>query len=104
MKRIAFALLFVSTIVACKQEDKKKNANAQFGKLCDQYYEDYLKLNPISATYAGDDRYNSELPNDGSVAYLSTTKSFYKQYLDSLGKYKREQLDANDKLSFDVLR
>jgi len=104
MKRMAFALLFVSTIVACKQEDKKNNKNAQFGKLCDQYYEDYLKLNPVSATYAGDDRYNSELPNDGSVAYLNTAKNFYKQYLDSLGKYKREQLGANDKLSFDVLK
>ncbi|MBB6274215.1 uncharacterized protein (DUF885 family) [Pedobacter cryoconitis] len=104
MKRMAFALLFVSIIVACKQEDKKNNKNTQFGKLCDQYYEDYLKLNPVSATYAGDDRYNSELPNDGSVAYLNTAKNFYKQYLDSLGKYKREQLGANDKLSFDVLK
>jgi uncharacterized protein (DUF885 family) len=104
MKRIAFALLLVSTIVACQQEDKKNNANAKFGKLCAQYYEDYLKLNPISATYAGDTRYNSELPNDGSVAYLNTTKSFYKEYLDSLSKYKREELDTNDKLSFDVLK
>ncbi|MBB6500673.1 DUF885 domain-containing protein [Pedobacter cryoconitis] len=106
MKRIAFALLFVSTIVACKQEDKKNhaNGNAKFSKLCDQYYEDYLKLNPISATYSGDNRYNGELPNDGSVAYLNTTKSFYKQYLDSLGKYNREQLDENDRLSFDVLK
>lgn len=106
MKRIAFALLFASTIVACKQGDNKThaNGNAKFGKLCDQYYEDYLKLNPISATYSGDNRYNGELPNDGSVAYLNTTKSFYKQYLDSLGKYNREQLDENDRLSFDVLK
>ena len=104
MKRIAFVLLFAGTIVACKQGDQKSNANPQFGKLCDQYYEDYLKLNPVSATYAGDNRYNGELPNDGSVAYLNTTKNFYKQYLDSLGKYKRDQLDENDKLSFDVLK
>ncbi|WP_348620109.1 DUF885 domain-containing protein [Pedobacter lusitanus] len=104
MKRIAFAFLLVSTIAACKQEDKKSNANAQFGKLCDQYYQDYLKLNPISATYAGDERYNGELPNDGSAAYLNTTKKFYRQYLDSLGKYKRDDLSANDKLSFDVLK
>ncbi|AMQ01710.1 hypothetical protein AY601_4889 [Pedobacter cryoconitis] len=104
MKRIAFVLLFAGTMAACKQGDQKSNANPQFSKLCDQYYEDYLKLNPISATYAGDNRYNSELPNDGSVAYLNTTKNFYKQYLDSLGKYKRDQLDENDKLSFDVLK
>jgi len=104
MKRIAFVLLFAGTIAACKQGGQKSNTNPQFGKLCDQYYEDYLKLNPISATYAGDNRYNSELPNDGSAAYLNTTKNFYKQYLDSLGKYKRDQLDENDKLSFDVLK
>lgn len=104
MKRIAFVLLFAGTITACKQGGQKSNANPQFSKLCDQYYEDYLKLNPVSATYAGDNRYNSELPNDGSVAYLNNTKNFYKQYLDSLGKYKRDQLDENDKLSFDVLK
>ncbi|WP_235324744.1 DUF885 domain-containing protein [Pedobacter lusitanus] len=61
-------------------------------------------MNPISATYAGDERYNGELPNDGSAAYLNTTKKFYRQYLDSLGKYKRDDLSANDKLSFDVLK
>lgn len=106
MKRIALAFLLIGTITACKQgvQKGKDQENVNFNKLCNQYYEDYLKLNPVSATYAGDNRYNDLLPNDGSAAFLQTTKKFYKQYLDSLGNYKPEQLNANDRLSYDVLK
>lgn len=104
MKKIALVLLAAGTFAACKQNQKSGAANAQFGKLCDQYYEDYLKLNPFSATYAGDDRYNDLLPNDGSAAYITSVKKFDQQYLDSLSKYNRAELSENDVLSYDVLK
>jgi uncharacterized protein (DUF885 family) len=106
MKKIAIVLLAAGTFAACKQNQKTvtASANGQFGKLCDQYYEDYLKLNPLSATYAGDDRYDDLLPNDGSAAYITTVKKFDQQYLDSLSKYNRAQLNENDALSYDVLK
>ena len=34
--------------------------NEAFDTLLDNYYEDGLKLNPVSATYAGDNRYNDQ--------------------------------------------
>jgi uncharacterized protein (DUF885 family) len=106
MKRIALILLAAGALSACKQKQKTGAgpANAHFGKLCDQYYEEYLKLSPLNATYAGDNRYNDQLPNDGSVAYLNTLKTFDQQYLDSLKKYNRAELDENDALSYDVLK
>ncbi|HEY0175821.1 MAG TPA: DUF885 domain-containing protein [Pedobacter sp.] len=106
MKKIALALLAAGTIAACKQNQKTGTAekNEQFGRLCSQYYEEYLKLNPFTATYAGDNRYNDLLPNDGSAAYLASVKKFDQQYLDSLSKYNRAALDENDGLSYDVLK
>jgi uncharacterized protein (DUF885 family) len=106
MKKIALALLAAGTIAACKQNQKTGTAekNEQFGRLCSQYYEEYLKLNPFTATYAGDNRYNDLLPNDGSAAYLASVKKFDQQYLDSLSKYNRAALNENDGLSYDVLK
>ncbi|PTT00251.1 DUF885 domain-containing protein [Pedobacter sp. HMWF019] len=106
MKRIMYVLLCAGAFAACKQQNKNGNGeeNKNFSKLCDQYYEEGLKLFPLNATYAGDDRYNDLLPNDGSVQFISETKDFYTKYLDSLKGYDREKLNDNDKLSYDVLK
>jgi uncharacterized protein (DUF885 family) len=106
MNKILTGLLVISALAGCKQGKNTTTAagNTQFGNLCNAYYEQSLKLNPISATYSGDNRYNDLLPNDGSAAYLKEVKSFNQQYLDSLGRYNREELDDNNKLSYDVLK
>jgi uncharacterized protein (DUF885 family) len=72
--------------------------------MCEQYYQEGLKLNPLTATYIGDERYNDLLANDGSQAFIKEYKKFNERYLDSLAIYDRESLDANDKLSFDYLK
>lgn len=105
MKKIAFALLIVATIGACKQSGKPTTeANKNFAALCEQYYEDGLKLNPINATFIGDERYNDLLPNDGSMAYIKENEAFNQRFLDSLTKYDRASLNANDQLSYDFLK
>lgn len=106
MKRIIPAFLLLGVFGACTNPQKVETtvSNVQFGKLCAQYYEDFLKLNPLTATYAGDNRYNDLLPNDGAVAYLNTVRKFDQQYLDSLKKYQPESLDENDRLSYEVLK
>lgn len=72
--------------------------------MCEQFYQESLKINPLAATYIGDDRYNDLLAIDGSATYLTEYKTFNERYLDSLKAYDRESLDANDKLSFDYLK
>jgi uncharacterized protein (DUF885 family) len=106
MKTWIPALVLLGIFGACSNSPKNETplANAQFGKLCEQYYEAGLKLSPLSATYSGDDRYNDLLPNDGSVAYLNTVRAFNKQYLDSLKNYQPENLNENDRLSYAVLK
>jgi uncharacterized protein (DUF885 family) len=105
MKQIALSFLLISLFISCKQEKKTDvNTNSRFNKLCEQYYDQSLKLNPIGATYIGDDRYNDLLPNDGSADYIAQVKSYTSQYLDSLNMYDRASLDDNNKLSYDVLK
>lgn len=106
MKKTAFLLALIALISSCNQKDRKNpnTENKNFAKLCDQYYEEGLKLFPLNATFAGDNRYNDLLPNDGSVTFLNETKTYYSKYLDSLKNYRREGLNENDQLSYDVLK
>lgn len=105
MKKTIYFLIGIAAFAACKQKDAGNGQeNKNFSKLCDQYYEDGLKLFPLNATYAGDDRYNDLLPNDGSVQFIQETKDYYTKYLDSLKGYNPEKLNENDRLSYDVLK
>jgi uncharacterized protein (DUF885 family) len=101
MKRLGLFVCGVILLAACKQPAKQGNTN--FNKLLDNYYEDRLKLFPLEATASGDNRYNDLLPNDGSAQFIQQAKSFYKGYIDKLHAFKREDLNEQDKLSYDVL-
>jgi uncharacterized protein (DUF885 family) len=105
-KKIVYALMFAGILTSCKQKNKENSGadNKNLAKLTDQYYEEGLKLFPLTATYAGDNRYNDLLPNDGSAAFLKEAKAYYSKYLDSLKNYNREELNENDRLSYDVLK
>ena len=106
MKKIYLLALCAATILACKQSNKATNTESdkKFASMCESYYQDGLKLNPIGATFIGDERYNDLLPNDGSQTYIALNKSFNERYLDSLKNYDRESLNSNDKLSFDYMK
>ncbi|MBC7565600.1 MAG: DUF885 domain-containing protein [Pedobacter sp.] len=106
MNKIFLIPVCILTIMSCKQAAKKDStvANIQFLAMCEQYYQDGLKINPLAATYIGDERYNDLLANDGSVTYIQDYKKFNERYLDSLKVYDRESLDTNDRLSFDYLK
>ena len=106
MKKTFLFIASTITIIACQQKSKSvaTAANPKFAVMCEQYYQDGLKLYPLNATYIGDERYNDQLPNDGSQAFINAAKSFNERYLDSLKAYQRESLDANDKLSFDDMK
>jgi len=39
-------------------------AHAELAALLDRYFEELLELNPLLATFIGDNRYNDRLPND----------------------------------------
>jgi uncharacterized protein (DUF885 family) len=79
-------------------------ASAGFQSLLTAYYEDYLELNPMMASYLGDYRYNDQLENSFSQPYRDQMKRLYTRYLDGLKTYKENQLGERDKLNYQILR
>ena len=49
-----------------------------------QYWEEYLELNPLAATFQGDPRYNDRLPNFLSEAYRQKTHDFHASWLEQI--------------------
>jgi uncharacterized protein (DUF885 family) len=75
-----------------------------FQSLLTAYYDDYLKLNPTTASYLGDYRYNDQLENALSQPYRDQMQRLYTRYLDGLKAYDEKQLGERDKLNYQILR
>ena len=64
--------------------------------LFNSFWEKQSRLDPLSATAYGDNRYNDQLPNNQTHAYRDTMRVFYQGYLTKLQKFDREKLSDND--------
>jgi uncharacterized protein (DUF885 family) len=108
MKKIYTLLCVAALFTACKQpgagtsSTEATSGNKDIAKMFDNYYEDRLKLYPLEATSAGDNRYNDLLPNDGSAEFIKQSHDFYVSYLNKLKGFKREDLNEEDQLSYDI--
>src|SRR5882672_12935895 len=97
MKKNIFLLILLPIVCAAQVSKPTK-----FQKMLDFYYEDYLKLNPTTATFKGDNRYNDQIENPISANYRKQSTSLYNRYLDSVHHYKFAQLSAKDQLSYRI--
>jgi len=100
------AMLLIGCKDEVKNEDKLENnkeISANFNSLLENYYEDGLKLNPLSATAAGDNRYNDQFPNTLSDAYRDSLENYYTAYKDSLSNYKDTELNETEQMSKAIL-
>ena len=78
--------------------------NKDLAVLFNNYYEERMQLFPLEATQNGDNRFNDKLYADFTEEYHSKLKEFYTNYLAYINHFDREQLDDNDKVSFDVFK
>ncbi len=60
---IVVLLLFVSCNNEIKQVKSANTINIIFNQVLEDYYQDGLRLQPLFATYIGDNRYNDKFPN-----------------------------------------
>lgn len=96
---VLFLVLFSCTMKPFSSQgsgDKKLNA------LFESYWEERSKLFPFEATQQGDNRYNHLLPNDQTADFRKNLTQFYGNYLARLQEFKRDSLNENDKVSFDI--
>lgn len=73
-------------------------------QLFEDYQQEYQQLFPLDATFAGDHRYDDQLPNDISAPFLEKEHSFYEKYLQALHTIQRSSLNTADRISYDVLQ
>ena len=104
IKKIVSIAIFSLLIVGCKDEPKQENSSddtigAEFNELLDNYYEKGLKLNPLTATATGDDRYNDLFPNTLSEAYRDSLKNYYSSYKAEVEKFKDSELSETEQMS-----
>lgn len=107
MKRFLLALItlyFFSFNNLVAQAAPTHHGNKELAVLFDSYYEQWLKLFPINATFIGDNRYNDLLFADFTNSYRADLKKFYVHYLNALNKFDRATLSDNDKLSYDIFK
>ena len=77
-------------------------AAAQLNTMYAEFWEENLKLNPITATFAGDPRYNAELPNFSRREFEQETRAFQQKYLDRARAIGAGGLAGQDRLSYDI--
>ncbi|MCL2915771.1 DUF885 domain-containing protein [Shewanella corallii] len=79
-----------------------QTAEQAYQALVDQYFKDYLALNPIMATYVGVPDYNDQFGDYLTDEYLKQRHDFNKGYLEKLKQIDREALPASLQLSYDL--
>ncbi|ARV14943.1 DUF885 domain-containing protein [Polaribacter sp. SA4-12] len=106
-KGILSIFAFLLLLTSCKQETPKEtkitSENSAFNQLLKDYNEGKFKLNPVNATYAGDNRFNDQFPNTLSDEYQLKTKEFYTDYKAKLTSFKDDDLTESQQMSKAVL-
>jgi uncharacterized protein (DUF885 family) len=106
MRQLLLFSLLALTGSTCKLmpgNDSPAEDHRELSKLFDDYYEGRMAMFPVEATFNGDDRYNDRLPVDFSDAFRDSTRSFYAHCRQRLGQFNVATLNANDRLSYDIL-
>src|SRR6478735_2885148 len=104
MKRLSLlaSILLVAVGSAAHAADTSNRRATLLNAIYDEYWEEYLKLNPVTATFAGDPRYNAELPNFLTPEFEAQSKALEQKYLDKARAIPTEGLTGQDRLSWDI--
>ena len=80
------------------------DAGGALNALFDEHFERSLEMNPMRATFIGDDRYNDRMANSNSPEYRAADEAMDKEFLGRLLEIDRSQLSYQDQLSYDIFR
>ncbi len=77
---------------------------ALLDELVEAYFEDILELNPLYASFIGDNRYNDRLANSLSPEYRETSRVLERKYLAALLAIDNGDLGGQDLLTYEIFR
>lgn len=111
---LALALAITATLGACDRPasgdsaakteaaapaaDKAKQLNALYA----EFWEENLKLNPVQATFQGDNRYNDQLPDFGSADYRKQVHEFNDRWLKKIEAAGKDGLSGQGLISYEI--
>jgi uncharacterized protein (DUF885 family) len=112
MRKLIVLLSFFVLLNSCKEKvdhsdeninNKVQASNEDLAKILEEYHQDFLKIDPISATRAGDTRYNDRFTNVLNDSIKEEMKLFYSSNLEKVSHFAEEDLNENDLLSKRIL-
>jgi uncharacterized protein (DUF885 family) len=106
MKILFISLALIIMVTACKLSNMNQHQedNKELAALFQKYYDKRMELFPLEATANGDSRFNNLLPADFTDSYHDKLKDFFTTYLAYLQAFDRENLNENDKISYDIFK
>lgn len=106
--RLVFFVLSVCLLLACNTNDKATpdavKPNEDLSKLFNNYSEERMKLFPLEATQNGDNRYNDQMEIAFTDSFRDKLRAFYSNYLNRVVKFEAEELDDNDRISYNIFK
>ncbi|WP_133407495.1 DUF885 domain-containing protein [Parashewanella tropica] len=82
--------------------ESQQTAEKVYLDLVDNYFKDQLKLNPLMATFVGNNDYNDQFGSNLTEEYLKARHELNQGYLDKLKKIDRDRLPTNLQFSYDL--
>ncbi|MCZ6559473.1 MAG: DUF885 domain-containing protein [Gammaproteobacteria bacterium] len=107
------SLLFPLILAACggtgHDQDQKAAAAAEYkvaqlDALYEEYFDRSMELNPIYATFVGDNRFNDRYPNSIGPEHIKKSSALTHEYLDRLLAIGSDGLNGQDLLSFQIFQ
>jgi len=77
-------------------------AHAELAALFERYFDETLELNPLLATFIGDNRYNDRLPNSIGPEQRAKQRDLNERYLASAKQIEPDALDGPDRISLEI--
>jgi uncharacterized protein (DUF885 family) len=74
----------------------------QLNTLVEEYYDKFLELNPLNATFIDDHRYDDRLANNLSPDWMAKSLALEKDYLAKVQALDGSTLTGQDRLSYDI--
>ena len=87
-----------------KSTIKQTSQTEQLKEIYNNYFDEQLQLNPLLATYIGDDRYNDQLPNFYSESHRTSSLQLETRYLEQVKKINAEQLPRAERISYEIFK
>ncbi len=112
MKKLGIVLSVIILFGSCKDKpnDSAENlegnpvtSNTQLSEIFKEYHQGELKIDPLSATRAGDTRYNDRFVNGLNDSVKDGIKLFYTTYLEKVSHFADQDLNETELLSKRIL-